>query len=90
MSLYIITFFLFCIVIAVMAVGVIFGNRAIKGSCGGLNAIDGLQGSCDICGWTGDPGTVPGDACPDGEGFAISRNHERNMRGMSHGGREKA
>lgn len=32
-----------------MAIGVIINNRAIKGSCGGLNDIDGLQGACDIC-----------------------------------------
>ncbi len=32
-----------------MAVGVIVSNREIKGSCGGLNDIDGLQGACDIC-----------------------------------------
>lgn len=32
-----------------MAIGVIVSNRAIKGSCGGLNDIDGLKGACDIC-----------------------------------------
>jgi len=32
-----------------MAVGVIVNNRAIKGSCGGLNDIEGLKGACDIC-----------------------------------------
>ena len=32
-----------------MAVGVIVSNREIKGSCGGLNDIDGLAGACDIC-----------------------------------------
>ena len=32
-----------------MAIGVIVNNRAIKGSCGGLNDIDGLEGACDIC-----------------------------------------
>ena len=87
MSIYISTFFLFCIVIALMAVGVIFGNRSIKGSCGGLGTVDGLKGSCDICGWTGDPGTVPGDVCPDSEELAIDRGHMTNMRGKSHGGR---
>ncbi|MBT8115088.1 MAG: (Na+)-NQR maturation NqrM [Arenicella sp.] len=49
MSLFIITFSIFALVVAAMAVGVIVNNRAIKGSCGGLNDIDGLKGACDIC-----------------------------------------
>lgn len=32
-----------------MAVGVIFSNRCIKGSCGGLNNIEGAEG-CSACG----------------------------------------
>lgn len=32
-----------------MAVGVIVSRREIKGSCGGLNDIEGLKGACDIC-----------------------------------------
>jgi len=37
------------LVMAAMAIGVIVSNREIKGSCGGLNDIDGLAGACDIC-----------------------------------------
>lgn len=37
------------VVVAAMAVGVIFGRPPIKGSCGGMAAI-GLGNSCDICG----------------------------------------
>lgn len=37
------------IVIAAMAVGVIFSNKPIKGSCGGLANV-GITGECDICG----------------------------------------
>ncbi|MEQ1559171.1 MAG: (Na+)-NQR maturation NqrM [Methyloglobulus sp.] len=43
MNYFLATFALMLIVIALMAVGVIFGRRAIKGSCGGLN-----QGNC-VC-----------------------------------------
>lgn len=47
------TFFLatlvFILVVAGMAVGVIFSNKPIKGSCGGMSAI-GIDTSCDICG----------------------------------------
>jgi hypothetical protein len=38
MNYFLATFALMLIVIALMAVGVMFGRRAIKGSCGGLNA----------------------------------------------------
>ena len=37
------------LVMLVMAVGVIFSNKPIKGSCGGLNAV-GITGECEICG----------------------------------------
>lgn len=47
------TFFLaalvFLLVVAGMAVGVIFSNKPIKGSCGGIAAL-GLKEGCDICG----------------------------------------
>lgn len=43
MTYFFITFALMLMVVLIMAVGVIFGRRAIKGSCGGLN-----NGNC-IC-----------------------------------------
>ena len=49
MSTFILAFVIFFLVMIGMAVGVILNNRAIKGSCGGLNDIDGLEGACDIC-----------------------------------------
>jgi len=49
MNLFFITFGVFVLVMAAMAIGVIVSNRAVKGSCGGLNDIDGLKGACDIC-----------------------------------------
>jgi len=45
----ILTFIIFALVMLGMAIGVIVSNRSIKGSCGGLNDIDGLAGACDIC-----------------------------------------
>ncbi len=45
MSTFIAAFVLLLIVVAAMAIGVMFGRSAIKGSCGGLNQI-GLGGSC--------------------------------------------
>jgi len=40
---------LFLVLFAAMSIGVIFSNKPIKGSCGGLNNI-GLGGTCEICG----------------------------------------
>jgi len=45
MSVFIATFIIITIAVAGMAIGIILGRPAIKGSCGGLNQI-GLAGSC--------------------------------------------
>jgi hypothetical protein len=45
MTTFIAAFVLLLVVVAAMAIGVIFGRSAIKGSCGGLNQV-GLGGSC--------------------------------------------
>ena len=45
MSTFIAAFVLLLVIVAAMAIGVMFGRSAIKGSCGGLNQI-GLGGSC--------------------------------------------
>ena len=39
MSIFLAAFLVFGLVLIGMAVGVIFSNRAIKGSCGGLNTM---------------------------------------------------
>ena len=49
MTIMLITFCTFLVLIAAMAVGVIFANKPIKGSCGGLSNL-GLKDSCVICG----------------------------------------
>lgn len=38
MTYFIATFVIMIIVIAIMAIGVVFGRHAIKGSCGGQNS----------------------------------------------------
>ena len=40
---------IFLLVMAGMAVGVIFSNRRITGSCGGLGAVPGVD-QCGVCG----------------------------------------
>ncbi len=45
MTTFIAAFVVLLIIVAGMAIGVLFGRPAIKGSCGGLNQV-GLSGSC--------------------------------------------
>ncbi|MCH9654977.1 MAG: (Na+)-NQR maturation NqrM [Planctomycetes bacterium] len=40
---------IFALAFAGMAVGVIFSNRCIKGSCGGLSNLEGAE-DCSACG----------------------------------------
>ncbi|MCW7552095.1 (Na+)-NQR maturation NqrM [Endozoicomonas gorgoniicola] len=49
MTTMLVTFCVFLALIAMMAVGVIFSNKPIKGSCGGLSTL-GLKDGCVICG----------------------------------------
>ena len=49
MDVFVASFVLFLLAVLGMAVGVLAGRPAIKGSCGGLNrAADGLP-TCDFC-----------------------------------------
>ncbi len=48
MATFALTFVLFVLVMAGMAVGVYFSGRTIKGSCGGLNAVEGAD-HCLVC-----------------------------------------
>jgi len=44
MNIMIFTFGFFLLIVMLMAVGYIIAGKSIKGSCGGLNAIEGLNG----------------------------------------------
>lgn len=47
METFLVTFVVMAIAVLGMAIGVIFGKSPIKGSCGGLKNIKGLE--CGIC-----------------------------------------
>lgn len=46
-------FVVIAVLIAGMAVGVLFSNKPIKGSCGGMSAL-GMKSDCEICGGNDD------------------------------------
>ncbi|MDO7085877.1 (Na+)-NQR maturation NqrM [Pseudocolwellia sp. AS88] len=46
MSIFLITFGFFLVVVAAMAVGYIFQNKTLAGSCGGLSSM-GIEKACD-------------------------------------------
>ncbi len=50
-TIFLLTAVAFGLVISLMAVGVMMGRRAIKGSCGGLGSSQGEAGStpCSLC-----------------------------------------
>ena len=47
MKMFLVTFIVFGIVILAMAVGVLFGRRGIKGSCGGVSSCACLDETCE-------------------------------------------
>lgn len=49
MTTVLISLLLMAVIMAAMAVGVIFGRTPIKGSCGGLNNV-GVEENCELCG----------------------------------------
>lgn len=49
MTTVILSIVIFAVVVAGMAIGVFFGRKPMKGSCGGMSAL-GMDTACDICG----------------------------------------
>lgn len=60
MTLLIAAFVAFALVMVVMAVGVIFSDRRIKGSCGGLGAMSDRYGE-PMCECGAKPGSCGGE-----------------------------
>ena len=46
---FLVVFAVFGLIVAMMAIGVIFGRKPIAGSCGGMAAV-GMESECDVCG----------------------------------------
>ena len=54
-------FLIMLVLVAGMAIGVVFGRRPISGSCGGMKAL-GMNMACEICG--GDPNRCEPSGAP--------------------------
>ena len=67
--------FVFAVLFAGMAIGVIVANKPVKGSCGGMSAV-GLDGECDVCG--GNPSRC------DAESGAGQGRNGRDAAGLAH------
>ena len=67
--IFLISFLVFALIIAGMAIGVIAGREPIKGSCGGIGAL-GIDQSCEICG--GDPQRCETETRASGEEDAVT------------------
>jgi hypothetical protein len=50
MSVFIASFAAFLLLALSLALGLLLGRAGVSGSCGGLNRIPGLKGSCGACG----------------------------------------
>lgn len=50
MELFFVSFVIIGLSLIGMAVGVIMKRAPIKGSCGGLNNVEGLENDCPVCG----------------------------------------
>ena len=48
-STFFLAFILVSALVALMAIGVLFGRKPIAGSCGGMKAL-GMEMECEICG----------------------------------------
>jgi hypothetical protein len=52
MEIFIFSFVVIALAVVGMAVGVLLGRRSIKGSCGGLSNVEGLDAECPVCSGT--------------------------------------
>lgn len=78
MATIILSVLIMLVVVGAMAVGVIFSNKPIKGTCGGLNQME--MGECEICG--GDPKKCDSDSkdemVTDPKSYDVMANSKNN------------
>ena len=52
MEIFLFSFLIIALAVVGMAIGVLMGRSSIKGSCGGLNNVEGLDAECPMCSGT--------------------------------------
>lgn len=72
MATFVLATVLFLVLFAAMAVGVIFSNKPIKGSCGGMSTIGLGGGECEICGGNRDKCDEANDRAPAAEANTLA------------------
>ncbi|WP_426417841.1 (Na+)-NQR maturation NqrM [Aestuariirhabdus sp. LZHN29] len=70
MTVFLLTFVGLLVIVAAMSLGVIFANKPIKGSCGGLGAV-GIDSECSICG--GNPDKCEESQADEGAADGVSK-----------------
>ncbi len=71
----VLAFVFMLVIVAAMAIGVLFGRKPISGSCGGMKAL-GMDVECEICG--GNP-TLCDSNDGNAEASAASSERARNL-----------
>ncbi len=70
--LFIVVLLFMCLMVGIMSIGVIFSNKPLKGSCGGLNAV-GIDGNCKIC------GKKPSGDCKENNDVLVDTTHAKSL-----------
>jgi len=71
------SFLIMLVVVAGMAIGVMFGRKPIAGSCGGMKAL-GMNVQCEICG--GDPNACENQSPDQGDPRGLAQDAARGKR----------
>ena len=74
MELFLISFVIIGLALLGMGIGVLFGRGSLKGSCGGLNTIGGLDTECPVCSGN----------CEKDDGSQLNANNQEVSCGQNH------
>jgi uncharacterized protein len=79
----VLAFLLMLIIVASMAIGVMFGRKPIAGSCGGMKAL-GMNVECEICGGNPNACDSAGSSTRDARGSSAAKRGPAEADALSH------